>query len=266
MFSIITFPSYLGQRLKSSQNTPINFLKYIKYNKKGVYHIQTQNKKLIQNLYQLYHLNQKIIVPKINIGGDHSMAISTIASNLQKFPNLKVVWIDAHPDINTFKSSSTKNIHGMPLAYLTGLDDFLNIDFIRNKLNFENLLYIGIRDIDPFEKEIIQKYNINYIKVHDVNNELNYTLHKIKNFIKDDYYHVSFDVDSLDPNVLDSTGTPVENGLGLYQTKHILDLLYQKNLVGLDIVELNLELGNKNKSLSNLSYLFQNYFANKNKL
>ena len=118
MFSIITFPSYLGQRLKSSKNTPLNFLKYIKYNKKGVYHIEAQNKNLIQNLYQLYHLNQKIMTPKINIGGDH-LSISTIASNLQKFPNLKVVWIDAHPDINTFKSSSTKNIHtGMPLAFL----------------------------------------------------------------------------------------------------------------------------------------------------
>ena len=72
-------------------------------------------------------------------------------------------------------------------------------------------------------------------------------------------------MDSLDPNVLDKTGTPIENGLGLYQTKHILDLLYKKNLVGLDIVELNLDLGNKHKSLS-LSFLFQNYISNQCKL
>ncbi len=265
MFSIITFPSYLGQRLKSNYNTPMIFLKYIKYNKR-ISNIEIQKKNLIQNLYQLYNLNKKIIGPKINIGGDHSMAISTIASNLNMYPNLKVIWIDAHPDINTFQSSSTKNIHGMPLAYLTGLDEFPNINFITNKLKFQNLLYIGIRDIDPFEKEIIQKYNIKYIKVNDVNNELNYTIQKIKNFIKDDYFHVSFDVDSLDPNVLDSTGTPVEKGLELYQTKHILDLLYKKNLVGLDIVELNCILGNEQKSLSNLSFLFQNYFSDKNKL
>ena len=94
---------------------------------------------------------------KINIGGDHSMAIATVADSLNRVPpgKLKVIWFDAHPDINTYKSSISKNYHGMPLGYLTGLCKSHYFPFITNYLNFENLLYIGIRDIDEYEKKII---------------------------------------------------------------------------------------------------------------
>ena len=76
------------------------------------------------------------------------MAISTVDSSLNKYKDLKVIWIDAHPDINSFKSSKTKNFHGMPLSFLTGMDYNPKFNFIKNILPIKNILYIGIRKIN----------------------------------------------------------------------------------------------------------------------
>ena len=73
------------------------------------------------------------------------MSIATVADTLNRNPNAKVIWIDAHADINTPDSSISKNLHGMPLAFLTGLTspkELLNYTFIKNQLRFNNLLYI----------------------------------------------------------------------------------------------------------------------------
>ena len=195
----------------------------------------------VNNLYQE---NKKINEPKINIGGDHSMAISTIADSLNKHKNLKVIWIDAHPDINTYENSVSKNVHGMPLSYLTGLDSSEHFSFIKNKLPFDNLMYIGIRDIDEFEKDIIFKNNIKCLTVDDINNNNDQSIEKILNFINDDPVHLSFDVDGIDPSYIPCTGTDVPNGLNIDSTKNILDNI--NNIVNIDITELNLELGNDN--------------------
>ena len=84
----------------------------------------------IVNLEILYQTNKSISGKRINIGGDHSMAIASVADSLQKYNDLKVIWIDAHPDINTRKSSSTQNYHGMPLAFLSGLDVYPELDYL----------------------------------------------------------------------------------------------------------------------------------------
>ena len=74
---------------------------------------------------------------------------------------------------------------------------------------------------------------------------------KIKNFIKDSPVHLSFDVDSMDPKYIDSTGTLVERGLYTFQTKEVLKEVLKKNVVNIDICELNLEIGDEEKSLEN---------------
>ena len=68
----------------------------------------------------------------INIGGDHSMSIATIASTLNKYPNTKVIYFDAHADLNTYKSSKSKHYHGMPLSFITGIDHHKKFSFIKN--------------------------------------------------------------------------------------------------------------------------------------
>jgi len=105
---------------------------------------------------------------KINIGGHHSMTVATIVESLNRFDTyytdkFKVVWFGIHPDINTFENSESKNYHGMPLSYFTSLNNNPDFSFIVNKLSFDNLLYVGVHDIDGFEKKIIEDYKIKYI-------------------------------------------------------------------------------------------------------
>ena len=267
--NLIFYPSKLGQSLDGVQLAPSRIVKniisnenkknYIKSNKTWV-NVQKSND-IFESLRLLYIANWKVKGSRINIGGDHSMSIATVAHSLNNYQNLKLIWIDAHPDINTSYSSISGNIHGMPLGYLTNLDEDDRFDFIGNPINFKDILYIGIRDIDSFEKKVIK--NISYIKPQQFNTWP--FLSTVHDFIGNNPIHISFDVDSLDPQYLSSTGTKVANGLELHRTKILLDYLhkFKKNqIVNVDICELNPKLGSLEeykRSIENLMYLFDRY-------
>jgi arginase len=102
----------------------------------------------------------------INLGGDHSTAIGSIAASLNKYDDkLKVVWIDAHADINTYETSTSKNIHGMPVSFLMHMANAIPDWLLVNKLEPSQLLYIGIRDLDDFERVVIngRKFPYRYL-------------------------------------------------------------------------------------------------------
>ena len=255
--NIVFFSHSLGQ-LKNGVG---HNMKHIKpFVKSPIYHVSCQ-KNIFKNLSTLHDVNTALYGNLINIGGDHSMAIATVSSTMKKYNDAKVIWIDAHPDINTFESSETKNYHGMPLAYLTGLQSDKQCDYIKNKLNFKNILYIGIRDIDHFEKSIIQDKGIKVITMDDIQSNMSDTLETIRNFIGTSPIHLSFDVDVLDPSIMPGTGTPVPNGIKLEEAKTILDELYNYRIVNMDITELNLDDFNEDareKSLKTFVELFGN--------
>ena len=257
--NFIFFQNNLGQKKNGFNNTIEKFDDYLKNkNKKN---IQITNDLFI-NLNNLYNEICKNKEKKIIIGGDHSMAISTVADSLNKYDNLKVIWFDAHPDINNYENSISKNYHGMPLSFLTNDDFDSRLKFINKYLSYDNLLYIGIRDIDDYEMKIINNNNIKFITSEFINNNSEQSLKIIKNFINNDYIHISFDVDCLDPKFIKSTGTMVNNGLELEKTKYIIDNLINEKIVNLDITELNLSLGSeeeKKESFDNVTYLFKNY-------
>ena len=260
MKKIILFPHMLGQLKSGVQKTPMYIKPFI--GKQYELHNIKCNNDLYKNLQDLYYVNMNINSPKINIGGDHSMSIATVADSLNKYPNLKLIWIDAHADINTYKKSSSKNYHGMPLSFLTGLDYDTRFNFINNLLPMNNILYIGIRDLDPFEKEIIEKHNIKYITVEDIRYNLLDNLNKISEFISSNPIHVSFDVDAMDPSIIYSTGTRVSNGFNINESHNILNYLNTKNIVNMDITELNCEIGNINQrftSFTNFFKIFNNF-------
>jgi arginase len=200
----------------------------------------------------LYNLCTNTKYPLV-LGGDHSIGTSTVLASVKKhYPNLSVVWIDAHADINTMESSLTKNKHGMPLAYAAGLDKCWFDTELDVKLPMDQLLYTGIRDLDDYEINVIDKYKI---KNYSPNQIIDY-INKTKDFI-----HISFDVDGLDQTELDSTGTvsPQSKGKGLTtdEVKNIIDFTLGKNkLVGLDIVEFNPKLGNLTKSTEAIKKIF----------
>lgn len=256
---ILLFPHKLGQLKSGVDKTPHIFKKFVKSNK--FIDVKTGNC-MFQNLNNLYEKNQKYKGPILNIGGDHSMSIASVASSLKKYPNVKVLWFDAHPDLNTYSSSFTKNYHGMPLGFLSGLDTHEQLKFINNKLPLKNLMYIGIRDIDEYERKVIQENNIKYITIQDLEWDFEECVNDICQFIKNDPIHISFDVDCMDISDVASTGTPVKHGIKLNQASILLDILRYKQIVNVDITELNLDIGNtqqKFTSLANTLHLFRNY-------
>lgn len=256
----ILYPSSLGQLKNGVKKTPGIMKDYI-YSKK-IYNTKCNNN-IYQDLKNLYHVNKFVKGKRLNIGGDHSMSIATVAYSLNNVCNLKVLWFDAHADINTTQSSNTNNYHGMPLGFLTGLDNDKRFSFIKNRLKFENILYIGLRDVDDFEGDIIDNYNIKYITCSEVNKNPQLALSKIQHFIKDDTFHLSFDVDCMDPSIIPSTGTPVKDGLKLNQTQYLLNnLLKKKSLLNTDLTELNLDLNKHSDSLKNTLKLISPFCYN----
>jgi len=259
--TIILFPHNLGQTKPGTEKAPYYLKKYINKKKHNVKLVKNTGN-FFKNIDKLYKENSISSGKIINIGGDHSMSIASIADTINKYPNAKVVYFDAHADINTYKSSNSKHYHGMPLSYVTGLDNNSNFSFIKNKLPFENILYIGSRCWDPFEIDTVYKNNIKFLTPNEINNNFNESLNKILNFVGDGPIHVSFDVDSIDPRYIPSTGTPVKNGIELDKAITILDKLNSSNIVNLDITELNMNLGSNEdgkKSGINTEKLFHNF-------
>ena len=259
--NIILCPSSAGQLKKGVKNFP----NLIKNHIKPTFHIH-ENKLNSNNIFinskQIYEKCKKLNY-NICIGGDHSISIATGTSSLNKYKNTKFIWIDAHADINTFEKSKTKNYHGMPLSFLTGLDKNSSFPFLKNKLPFKNMCYIGLRDVDNYESYILKKNNILQIDYQTVNNNYNKSYETLKKFINNDPIHLSFDVDSINPKFISSTGTIVKNGLDLNSTKNLLNLILKnEKVINFDIVEMNMHINKHeyNKSLNNFKYLFSDIF------
>ena len=243
--------------------TPAKFSKFINHKDHQFVKVKMTNN-LYKNLNNLYNANKAIKGPKINIGGDHSMAIATMADTLNQYPNAKVIYFDAHGDINTYDSALAKNYHAMPLSFITGIDKDVNGDFpfIKNKLKLENLLFVGTRCLDQYEVDIIHKYNIKTITPAEINKDLETALAKMEEFVGSGAFQISFDVDCMDPKYIPSTGTVDSGGIELSRGKAILDYLYNKRVVNVDITELNVSLGRSEdvmRSMESTSVLFEKY-------
>ena len=164
------------------------------------------------------------------VGGDHSMALGSIAgiSSFCKKNNLTlgVIWIDAHADMNTDETTPSGNIHGMPLAASLGLgnEELVNLYGFSPKLKPENCAIIAARSIDIQERLNIKKLKPTVYTMSDVDK---LGIHRIisrvlKQFKENvDHIHISFDVDSVDPNFVPGVGTPVPGGLN-YREAHLL--------------------------------------------
>ncbi len=211
----------------------------------------------------------KVLADKVNsvlekgdfplcIGGDHSMAIGTIAgiSSYCRKRKIKpgVIWIDAHADMNTDKTTPSGNIHGMPLAASLGFGnkELVNFYGFSPKLLPENCALIGIRSIDEAEKEIVKKLNLSVYTMQDIDKLgihriINKVLKQFSNNV--DHIHVSFDVDSVDPSIAPGVGTPVQGGLSFREAHLIMESIAECGCMSsLEVAEVNPILDDKNKS------------------
>ncbi|RMJ26103.1 arginase [Aspergillus sp. HF37] len=189
----------------------------------------------------------------LTLGGDHSIAMGTISGTSRAIRErlgreLAVIWVDAHADINVPEMSPSGNIHGMPMAFLTGLakedkpDIFGWLNGEQPAVNMNKLVYIGLRDIDRGEKQLLREHGIKAFSMHDVDRHgigrvVEMALAHIGNDVP---IHLSFDVDALDPQWAPSTGTPVRGGLTLREGDFIGECVHETgNLVAMDLVEVN---------------------------
>ena len=193
------------------------------------------------------------------LGGDHSLAAGSLAG-ISKFyeDDLAVVWIDAHGDINTFETSPSGNVHGMPLAASMGVGDksLTNLFFDGVKVNSKNVFIIGARDLDKGELELIKELKLNVWTMDDIKS---IGMDKLCEQVKEkllslgvNNVHISFDVDSIDPVHIKGTGTPVPNGFTVDEGKEILKTLFDTKLVkSMDFVEFNPKLDDTDVTLNN---------------
>ena len=179
------------------------------------------------------------------IAGDHSAVIGSISATSVNYENLGLIWIDAHPDINTDETTVTGNIHGMPVAALLGMGEksLTNILSPKPKLRPENIVMIGVRDIDPPEQIFMDQLNIRYYTYDDVcrigldqciEESIEYLSHL-------DAVHLSFDIDSMDPKIMPGVSVPVPGGFHVPDAYIMIDaFLTQLPIVSIDIVEYNM--------------------------
>jgi len=192
--------------------------------------------------------------PILTIGGDHSLAVGSISGSAQVWNNLAVIWVDAHADINTPDTSSSGNIHGMPLAFLSGLvasSHMRGFEWVKQCLNpSRQLVYIGLRDVDEGEKRIIKENNIKAFSMNEVEQ---YGIAKVMEMAidhiapkRDVPIHLSFDVDGMDPSEVACTGTMVRGGLTYREARYLCQSVASTGcLVSMDITEVNPSIGTK---------------------
>ena len=214
----------------------------------------------------------------IVLSGDHSSALGTISGIKKAYPNKKlgVIWIDAHADIHSPYTSPSGNIHGMPLAAALGLDhthihvneisddtishwtDLKNIGVNGPKLIPSHLVYLGLRDFEPAEKQVIEaasisNYTVKKLREHGLHNTLDTIIKKLEDV---DYLYVSFDVDSMDCDQISyGTGTPVKSGFLPDEINQILQQLLSTNkVICLEIAEINPLLDNKGNKMAETAF------------
>lgn len=192
----------------------------------------------------------------LTLGGDHSISMGTVTGNALRGnaqgDRTGVIWVDAHTDYNTPQSSPSGNIHGMPVAHLTGLGDSGLAGLGGGwHVRPEDIVMIGIRSVDVRERDLLREAGIKAYTMKDVDQLgitriTEETLERLGGVKK---LHVSFDADALDPSVAPGVGTPVPGGLTFREGHLLMELLSESGRVtSMDIVEVNPILDNRNQT------------------
>jgi arginase len=188
------------------------------------------------------------------LGGDHSIAIGTLAGVSKHYKNLGVIWYDAHGDLNTAETSPSGNIHGMPLAVSIGLGHPLltEIGGYNPKVKPENIVIIGARSLDDGEKELIKEKGIKVYTMHEIDRlgmakVMEETIAYLNE--KTDGVHLSLDLDGLDPSDAPGVGTPVIGGISYRESHLAMEMLEEAGIItSAEFVEVNPILDEKNKT------------------
>jgi len=190
------------------------------------------------------------------LGGDHSLAAGSVAATAdfvrREEKPLGLIWVDAHGDMNTPSTSSSGNVHGMPLAALLGSEpvELARIGGFSPKVRPEHTVLIGIRNLDEREKERIRESGVHVYTMKDI--DRNGIAQTVESAIAvagrgTAGIHVSFDLDVCDPAIAPGVGTPVKGGLDYREAHMVMEMIADSGLLrALDLVEVNPILDDRN--------------------
>lgn len=196
------------------------------------------------------------------LGGDHSIAVGTVAGVSQAFrrnaQEVGVIWIDAHSDMNTPETSPSGNIHGMPLACCLGHGpkELTRIFDYAPKVRPQNVVLIGLRDVDLSERSEVRQSGITAFTMRDIDERgLKSVMAEAIQCANDGTagFHLSFDMDVLDPDEAPGVGTPVRGGV-TYREAHLAmeTVCDSSRMVSMELVEVNpvLDVANRTALLA----------------
>jgi arginase len=192
------------------------------------------------------------------MGGDHALSLGTVLAAMrhadaQERP-LFVLWLDAHTDYHTLESTDSGNLHGTPLAYVTGRGGFEGFPKITTHVAQDNVAIIGLRSVDKAERIAMEDTTITHVDMRQIDESgiarpLQVFLDKIA--AAGGMLHVSLDVDFLDPSVAPAVGTTVPGGATVREGHLVMEMLHDSGLMtSLDLVELNPFLDERGRTAS----------------
>jgi len=184
----------------------------------------------------------------VSLGGDHSIAVGTLAGvakfHHDKKQSVGCIWVDAHGDMNTPESSPSGNVHGMPFAATLGHGpELLTNLFGAAKLNPRNCVLIGLRDVDQRERRLVKESGVNTFTMRDIDEQgMGSVIEKAMNLAGQETagFAVSFDMDVVDPEYAPGVGTPVPGGITFREAHLAMEMIADsKRMVSIEVVEVN---------------------------
>jgi arginase len=188
------------------------------------------------------------------LGGDHSVAIGTLRGSARD-ADIGAIWFDAHGDFNTPETSPSGNLHGMPLAAALGHGSFSDLDWATApRLREENVVLVGIRDLDDAEREALSGSEATVLTMSDIDQRgISAVTEEALSIATDgvDELHVSLDLDWLDPKEAPGVGTPVRGGVTYREAHTALETVAEElgdGLRSIELVEVNPVLDRSNET------------------
>jgi len=178
----------------------------------------------------------------LTLGGDHSIAMGTLGGMAKARGAGAVLWIDAHGDLNTPKTSPSGNVHGMPLAAALGAAGPAFDTDTYPTPSVERAALVGVRSLDDGERELVKKLDVKVFTMSDLDKlGVERVLGEALTFLSGSrFVHVSLDLDAVDPETAPGVGTPVRGGLSYREAHFALELVSDSGLLdSLDVVEVN---------------------------
>ena len=255
--------SDLGVHIDGAHLGPVQLMNDLKgfYNGESMQFIQDENiiksrnlSDLRKNEYEVEKFNiqlYKDMVEKISagyfpilIGGDHSVVVASALASAKVNTDIGIIWIDAHTDYNTFESTVTGNLHGLPLAAINGYNQEMTVYHDGKTIQTSRTVIVGARSIDPAEKEILKYSGVTVFSTEDIEEKgveaVMEEAFKIAGY-KTKGIHVSYDLDVIDPEIAPGVSVPEFDGITEEDAMKINEIIikHMKEVVSFDLVEFN---------------------------